>query len=133
MPLARRYGLDDPAGRRQLCQVIGVVPDAVYSNLHDPILPVAYVPFRQLDEKGAVNPAEGGTFLLRTSGIQPLSLSLTLRRLIAQTNPAYRVTNLQTEQELVDNQALRERLLALLALFFATIALLLAAIGLYGV
>jgi ABC-type antimicrobial peptide transport system permease subunit len=56
-----------------------------------------------------------------------------LRRLVAQTNPAYRVSNVQTQQELVDNQSIRERLLALLALFFATVALLLAAIGLYGV
>ncbi len=132
-PIGRTFEKVNPAGRRQLCQVIGVVPDAAYSNLHDPILPVAYVPFRQLDEKGAFNPAEGGTFLLRTAGLPPLSLSTTLRRLIAQTNPAYRVTNLQTEQELVDNQSIRERLLALLAMFFATIALLLAAIGLYGV
>ncbi len=55
------------------------------------------------------------------------------RWLVAQTNPAYRVSSVQTQQELVDNQTIRERLLALLALFFATVALLLAAIGLYGV
>ena len=92
--------------------MIGVVPDATYSSLHDPIPPVAYVPVRQFDEKGAINPADGGTFLLRTSGINPLSLAPTLRRLVAQSNPAYRVNNVQTQQELVDNQTIRERLLA---------------------
>ena len=132
-PIGHTFEKVDPSGSHQLCQVIGVVSDAAYSSLHDPILPLAYVPFRQLDEKGAINPADGGTFLLRTSGINPLSLTPTLRRLVAQTNPAYRVSNVQTQQELVDNQSIRERLLALLALFFATVALLLAAIGLYGV
>jgi putative ABC transport system permease protein len=34
---------------------------------------------------------------------------------------------------LIDAQTIRERLLAMLALFFATVALLLAAVGLYGV
>jgi hypothetical protein len=55
------------------------------------------------------------------------SLSTTLLRLVAKTNPAYRVNNVQTEQELADNQTIRERLLASLALFFTTVALLLAA------
>jgi putative ABC transport system permease protein len=132
-PVGHTFEKVNPMGSRQLCQVIGVVSDAAYSNLHEPILPTAYVPLRQIDEKGVINPADGGTFLLRTSGINPLSLAPTLRRLVAQTNPAFRVSNVQTQQELVDNQTIRERLLALLALFFATVALLLAAIGLYGV
>ena len=132
-PIGHTFEKVSPLGDRKLCRVIGVVPDAAYSNLHDPIFPVAYVPFRQLNEKGAINPADGGTFLLRTSGINPLSLAPTLRRLVAQTNAAYRVINMQTQQELLDNQSIREHLLALLALFFATVALLLAAIGLYGV
>ena len=132
-PIGHTFEKVNPRGFRQLCRVIGVVHDAAYSSLHDPILPVAYVPGRQLDENGAINPADGGTFFLRTSGINPLSLAPTVRRLVAQTNPAYRVNNVQTQQELVDNQSIRERLLASLALFFATVALLLAAIGLYGV
>jgi len=132
-PIGRTFEKVNPSGSRQFVRVIGVVSDAVYSSLHKPIVPVAYVPIRHFDEKGAINPADGGTFLLRTSGINPLSLATTLRHLVAETNPAYRVTNVQTQQELVDNQSIRERLLALLALFFATVALLLAAIGLYGV
>ena len=132
-PIGRTFEKVNPFGSRQLCRVIGVVSDATYSSLREPILPVAYVPTRHLDENGAINPADGGTFLLRTSGIKPLSLATTLRRLMAKTNPAYRISNVQTQQELVDNQSIRERLLALLAAFFATVALLLAAIGLYGV
>ena len=132
-PIGHTFEKVNPDGSRQLCQVIGVVADAAYSSLHDPILPVAYVPVRAFDSKGGIIPLDGGTFLLRTSGIHPLSLAPTVRRLIAQTNRAYRVSNVQTQQELVDNQSIRERLLALLAVFFAAIALLLAAIGLYGV
>jgi predicted permease len=132
-PIGRTFEKVNPFGSRQLCRVIGVVPDATYSSLHEPILPVAYVPFRHFDKNGAINPADAGTFLLRTSGVNPLSLAPTLRRLVAKTNAAYRVNNVQTQQELVDNQSIRERLLASLALFFAAVALLLAAIGLYGV
>ena len=132
-PIGHTFEKVNPDGSRQLCQVIGVVADAAYSSLHDPILPVAYVPVRAFDSKGGIIPLDGGTFLLRTSGIHPLSLAPTVRRLIAQSNRAYRVSNVQTQRELVDNQSIRERLLALLAVFFAAIAVLLAAIGLYGV
>ncbi|MGB6686999.1 MAG: ABC transporter permease [Terracidiphilus sp.] len=132
-PMGRTFEKVNPLGSHQLCQVIGVVSDATYRTIHEPTYPVAYVPVRQLNPNGTINPADGGTFLLRTPGLNPLSLASTLRRLVAQSNPAYRVSNVQTQQELVDNQTIRERLLALLASFFATVALLLAAIGLYGV
>jgi predicted permease len=132
-PIGRSFEKVDPSSSRQLCQVIGVVPDAAYSSLHDPILPVAYVPFHQLDSKGAVNPPDGGTFLLRTSVANPMTLAPELRKKVFQAGGRFRVSNVQTQQELIDNQTIRERLLASLALFFATVALLLAAIGLYGV
>jgi putative ABC transport system permease protein len=43
------------------------------------------------------------------------------------------VSNIQTQQEILDAKTIRERLLAMLGMFFAGVALLLAAIGLYGV
>ena len=43
------------------------------------------------------------------------------------------MSNVETQQEAIDNQTVRERLLAMLGAFFAGVALLLAAVGLYGV
>jgi len=43
------------------------------------------------------------------------------------------VSDVSTQEDLVRNQTVRERLLAMLAVFFAGVALLLAGIGLYGV
>ena len=56
-----------------------------------------------------------------------------LRREVPRIRSEFRVSNLYTQQSLIDGQTVRERLLAMLALFFAGVALLLAAIGLYGV
>jgi ABC-type antimicrobial peptide transport system permease subunit len=43
------------------------------------------------------------------------------------------VSNIRTQLEINESQTVRERLLAMLALFFAAVALLLAAVGTYGV
>ena len=131
-PIGRTFEKVNPLGSRQLCQVIGVVPDATYSSLHEPILPVAYVPIRQLNSNGTINPAEGGTFLLRTSGINPLSLS-PLRRLVVQTNPAFASATCKPSRNLSTTRASVSTCSPCSRLFFATAALLLAAIGLYGV
>ena len=123
----------DPDGSRRRCQIVGVVSDAPYRYLREPILPVAFVPYRALDENGAAVAESSGTFLVRTMSDNPMALAAELRRKVAQTGAGFRVSNVQTQQELLDAQTVRERLLAMLATFFAGIALLLAGIGLYGV
>jgi putative ABC transport system permease protein len=70
---------------------------------------------------------------VRTAGSNPLALASVLRHEIPRIRSEFRVSNLHTQQELIDGKTIRERLLAMLALFFAAVALLLAAIGLYGV
>jgi len=111
-------------------QVVGLVRDAPYRSLRERTLPVAYVPFRPLD---ALQPIGEGTFIVRTASANPLALASMLRREVPAARSEFRVTNIRTQAELVRAQTVRERLLAMLALFFAVVALLLAGVGLYGV
>ena len=111
-------------------EIVAVVGDARYRNMREPITPTAYVPFRlDADDEASSN----GTFLVRTSTPNPLALASMLRQEVHRARSEFRVSNIRTQQELVQSQTVRERLLAMLAFFFATVALLLAAIGLYGV
>ncbi|WP_031498977.1 ADOP family duplicated permease [Bryobacter aggregatus] len=108
-------------------EVVGVVKDAPYRDIHEPILPVAYVP---LNGPGNLLDA---TFVLRTASANPLVLASTLRNEIPRIRPELRVSNIRTQLDILQGQTVRERLLAMLAFFFAIVALLLASIGLYGV
>ena len=70
---------------------------------------------------------------MRTSRPNPLALAARLRQEVAATHHGLRVSNIRTQLSLNKAQTVRERLLAMLAFFFAVVALLLAGIGMYGV
>jgi predicted permease len=114
-------------------KVVGVVRDAPYRSMREPILPSVYVPFRRIDDHGALQPQSADVFMVRTSTENPMALASILRREVARARPEFRVGNVGTQAELVRAQTLRERLLAMLGVFFAGVALLLAGVGLYGV
>ncbi len=123
-PVGRTFDEAQDEGGRTALRIVGVVRDARYRGLRDPIPPVAYVPFAA---------AARATFIVRTAGANPLRLADILRREVPRARPEFRVSNIRTQREIVDALTIRERLLAMLALFFAAVALLLAAVGLYGV
>jgi ABC-type antimicrobial peptide transport system permease subunit len=56
-----------------------------------------------------------------------------LRHEVTRARSEFRVSNIRTQEELNRSHTIRERLLAMLSLFFAAVALLLAGVGLYGV
>jgi predicted permease len=121
-------------GERTRTRILGFVRDArSRDDLRRPIRPTIYVPLHSADAQGALLPRSRGTFVVRTAAVNPLALAATLRREVAQARPGFRVSNVRPQAELVQNQTIRERLMATLALFFAAVALLLAGIGLYGV
>ena len=128
------FGGANPVGRwfargKVRMEVVGLVRDARYRNMREPITPTAYIAFRS----GGGDPVSHATFLVRTIGQNPLALAGMLRREVSTSRAEFRVSNLRTQVEINRSQTVRERLLATLALFFAAVALLLAGIGLYGV
>jgi predicted permease len=132
-PIGRWFAGTEAFLRGQRFQVVGMVRDVRYRSLRQDVLPVAYTPFHRLDANGAIEDLVDGTFTIRTVMANPMALASTLRREVTASRPGFRVTNLRSEREIIESQTMRERMLAMLGLFFAAIALLLAAVGLYGV
>jgi predicted permease len=114
-------------------QVVGLVQDARYRTLQEAPLPVAYVPFRMVDGKAGFLARSSATFIVRTVSSNPLSMAAALRQEVPRARPEFRVSNIRPQSDLVLAQTIRERVLAMLALFFAAVALVLAGVGLYGV
>jgi predicted permease len=131
----------DPIGRtferganQPVNKIVGVTPDFPDHDLREPSRAVFYVPFDQIDAKSAPRVVvDFATFAIHTNAQNPLALAHSLRQLIAQRHNGLRVSNITTQLDLVRDQTIRERLLAMLATFFAAVALLLAGIGLYAV
>ena len=69
---------------------------------------------------------------MRVAG-DPAALGARLREDVRAASPLFRVTTITTQSDVIDRTLLRERLMALLAGFFALVGLVLAAVGLYGV
>jgi predicted permease len=120
-------------GTRFRYEISGVAADARYRDMRGPMTAVAYVGFHSTDAKGQPQPIRSATFVVRTSGANPLALASILRREVPRARPEFRVSNIRTQEEVNRSHTVRERLLAMLAMFFAAVALLLAGIGLYGV
>jgi predicted permease len=125
---------EDPVGKsfdrgKQKFQIVGLVRDVRYRNMREPITATAYIPLRYPPPETLAS----ATFLVRTVSLNPLGLAPVLRQEISRARPEFRVGNVHTQLEINQAQTVRERLLAMLAVFFAALAALLAGVGLYGV
>ncbi len=132
-PIGRRvYQPGDPehmaAGpTTQYFTVVGIVRDVKLRALvaTDDRLGTCYTPLAQVPERGS-------SVVLRTAG-DPHNVAAPLRRAIATLDPELPVFGMKTMNERLQETLVARRLPMLLAVAFGAVALLLAAIGIYGV
>ncbi len=125
-PIGKWFEKETGNGRtRDRFQVVGVTADTVYQSLREATRPTVFVP--------VIPSRTTMTYAVRTSQADPLALASALRQEVARARPELRVSNVRTQEQVIYQQTIRERLLATLAIFFAAVALLLAGVGLYGV
>jgi predicted permease len=129
-PIGRTF---EGAANQPIYKIVGVTPDVPYHDLREPSSAVFYVPLDEVDDKSVPKTVDFASFVIHTNAQNPLALANSLRQFIAQRHNGLRVSNITTQLDLLRDQTIRERLIAMLAAFFAVVALLLAGIGLYAV
>lgn len=139
-PMGQHFGMDMPqyAGTYR---IIGIVGDAHFAGwgFRLPPFPMFYVPLSQsvtynvdLVEKTELRSHLLGGMLLETNAL-PGTLEPVLTRMLAGIDPNITITSIRTLQQMVELSFDQERAVASLAGLFGIVALLLAAVGLYGV
>jgi predicted permease len=121
----------DPVGRsirtgQHTVQIVGVVPDTVYrSGIERNPPPILYVPLAQNYESGM-------TLHVRTHG-DPMDAVAALRRAVQSVDPQLVLSTPMTMRDLFADSLADQRMMATLVGVSGVLALILAAVGLYGV
>jgi predicted permease len=132
-PVGKSFETKAPDGANKHFEIVGLAGDASYRSPREETLPQVYIPIRSVDAVGSPQRIRRATIVVGTKMAEATALSGTLRHVMARADPAFRISTVSTQTALIRAQTIRERLLAHLAGFFAGVALLLGAIGLYGV
>ncbi len=115
-----------PSGGHEV-EIIGVAADTKYRSQREDITPLLYTPWQQ--EVAVIGVMY---FALRTTS-EPTTLVNTLRQVVRELDSNLPVTEIATQAARAQATLGQERLYARLLSFFGAVALLLAAIGLFGV
>jgi predicted permease len=123
-PIGKHFGFGDAKTAHDI-EIVGVVTNAKYETLQEETPWVVYLPYTQRSEYL-------GYLMLRTQG-PSAPIMAQVRRAFAEVEPNLPIMEITTMTDMVDRTLVTERVIAQLSTFFGGLALLLAAIGLYGI
>ena len=125
---------EDPIGKRVTIamkeqnvpnEIIGVVRDVRHTGLETPARAMTYWPYPELVYSGM-------TLVVRAE-TEPLALSETIRREVLALDKDQPIADVSTMKQLLADSTSRARFSTMLLVVFAIVALLLAAVGIFGV
>jgi putative ABC transport system permease protein len=121
-PLGKRIGPSDGSEWRE---IVGVVADVKHFGLDAEARPTMYLPYTQA-------PSRGMSLVVRTSS-DPSAVIPAARSIVMSLDPSLAITGVQTMESLISDSIAGPRFTLLVFSIFAGLALVLAAVGLYGV
>src|SRR5688572_8033881 len=134
-PVGKRITIRDVSGGERPRKIVGIVGDVKTNKLDQDPGRHLYVPYEQQPEYYAhtfYRDRHFPNFLIRTQTDPAAAIGLA-REVIAESDPGLPITDVRTLKEIVSTHTARPRFFMVLLSAFAGIALLLAAVGIYGV
>jgi len=106
--------------------IVGVVGDIKHESMREAPRGTVYRPYFQ-------QPHPGGLQLYALTAQDPVVVESTIRERIHRLDPKLVVDDMRTMEQQIDQSISNERAMAMLAMSFSVLAMLMTAVGLYGV
>ncbi|HXM46153.1 MAG TPA: ABC transporter permease [Bryobacteraceae bacterium] len=124
----KHFAHENPLGRHIVMskplEIVGVVGDAKLYGLDAPVEPAVYVPHMQ-------QPSDNMGIVVRTEG-DPAAMASAVRREILRLDPEQPISNVRPMEKVLSDSLMLRRASMLLLTIFASLALTLASVGIYG-
>jgi macrolide transport system ATP-binding/permease protein len=134
-PIGKHFGVIDIKNSGDF-ELVGVVEDTKYQSARDQPEAMFFAPMLQPEHmsppKDLDSSLYAGQFVLHMKAMTP-GLEQQVRKTLASIDPNLSVDHYQTFEEQIEGNFSPERMIARLTLLFGVLALVLAAVGLYGV
>jgi putative ABC transport system permease protein len=125
-PIGKRMTFGTPGPDTQWLTIVGVVGDMRRTGYESPVRLETFLPYSQRNFIGFL------TIVVRTEG-DPRAMMGTLREVVREIDPNQPISHMMTMDEQLGEMTARRRLNMVLMGILAGVALLLAAVGVYGV
>ncbi len=123
--IGKRLGFEDDTANQYWWEIVGVVGNVKHERLDAEAKPEVFFPYRQ-------SPSNFMTLVVRTSS-DPSKMIATIREQVLAIDADQPVFDIKTMEQRLSKSVAQSRFLMLLLGVFSALALILAAVGIYGV
>lgn len=125
-PVGQRLAIGDPSQPRRWAEIVGVVADFRNGGPLRPVRPEIYMPMRQQSDWNQL-------FLIVRGEGAPAALLPIVREAVRSLDPEQPIYGIRTLEEAIAESSFQQRIATLLLSTFAAVALVMAAVGIFGV